>query len=202
MATFELKRLNYNLNSVRDILLFIEDRDFFKHPGFSIKAITRATMSMAKLRRRSGGSTITQQVSRTLFIHDIYKTYRRKIIEIMLAIWIEKRFDKNMILWIYIAAVRFEKGIYGIASAHKYFFGDNEVPPLKNSEAFFLIERVSNIASKVYVKKINDTLNQMLSNDILKKEDIQDIKKIYGLMVRVGKIKVEDQHLFDEWLME
>jgi len=106
-----------------------------------------------KLKRRSGRSTITQQLSGTLFIQDLSKLIRRKSIEIPLALWCNRNFSKDEQLNIYLASVRFEKGVYGVTEAMKHFWGDVRLAPTM-AESFFLVERVSNIKSKLLTNRI------------------------------------------------
>jgi len=68
LATYETDRMKVSLTNLTKSLLFIEDRSFYKHSGVSFKAIGRGLLSLLKLKRRSGGSTINQQLTRTLFI--------------------------------------------------------------------------------------------------------------------------------------
>jgi len=102
--------------------LAIEDRRFYDHWGVDFWGLARATV--ANIRAGSvvqGGSTITQQLAKNLFLTP-ERTFRRKIQEIMLAFWLEARFSKNEILTLYLNRVYFGGGAYGIENAsHRYF---------------------------------------------------------------------------------
>ncbi len=102
--------------------LAIEDRRFYRHPGVDLLGIMRAAMrNLAAGGIRQGGSTITQQLAKNLFLKR-ERTYRRKIQETLLAIWLEHHFTKDQILSIYLNRVYFGAGAYGIdAAAHRYF---------------------------------------------------------------------------------
>ncbi len=101
----------------------IEDRQFYHHPGFNpwgmlSAAIYNFTHPGSGLR---GGSTITQQLARNLFLTPA-QTYRRKAQELILAVWLEAHFSKKQILALYLNRVNFGGGAYGIeAAAQRYF---------------------------------------------------------------------------------
>ena len=102
--------------------LAIEDRRFYDHPGVDVFGIVRAAMrNLTAGGVREGGSTITQQLAKNLFLTR-ERTLRRKIQETLLAIWLEQRFTKDQILAIYLNRVYFGAGAYGVdAAAHRYF---------------------------------------------------------------------------------
>lgn len=101
----------------------VEDRRFYLHPGFDPIGITRALISNLKREGGplSGGSTITQQLARNLFL-DFRQTLRRKVQELIVAVWLEFKFSKKEILALYLNRVNFGGGAYGIeAAAQRYF---------------------------------------------------------------------------------
>jgi len=200
LSMYETERIKVPLKILQEILIFIEDRNFFKHKGISIKAIIRAFLSIFRIKRRSGGSTITQQLVRTLFIKDMSKTFRRKVIEILLALWFERICTKEEILKIYLSSVRFDYGVYGVTSAIRHFFGKKLNRSVSKAEAFFLIERISNIKSLILVDKIIHTIKQMRENNMISNEDIAQIKSIYSEKVKSRTLKVLDEKKFDEWI--
>lgn len=107
---------------VKDAFVAIEDRRFYHHGGVDFKSITRAIardiMAGSKV---EGASTITQQVSKNLFLnHD--KTFMRKTKEAMASIYLERHFTKDEILDLYLNAVYFGEGAYGIETAADTYF--------------------------------------------------------------------------------
>jgi penicillin-binding protein 1A len=100
----------------------IEDRRFYYHPGFDPIGITRAIVKdIGCWCFAAGGSTITQQLARNLFL-TLDQTPRRKAQELILAIWLEMKFTKKEILALYLNRVYFGAGAYGIeAAAQRYF---------------------------------------------------------------------------------
>lgn len=103
-------------------VLATEDRRFYDHFGIDLIGLARATVTNIRAGRIvQGGSTITQQVAKNLFLSS-ERTYKRKIQEVMLALWLEHRFSKDQILELYLNRVYLGAGTYGVdAAARKYF---------------------------------------------------------------------------------
>jgi penicillin-binding protein 1A len=105
-----------------------EDPDFYRHRGFTIRAIARAFYGQIREKlfgggSLGGGSTITQQVAGTLYTDRSEHTLSRKIRELWWALQIERRYTKNEILEIYLNYMYMGPGVYGVEAASKYFFG-------------------------------------------------------------------------------
>jgi len=103
----------------------IEDRWFYWHFGFNPWGILRSQVYNLTSRGDGplrGGSTITQQLARNLFL-TMDQTYRRKAQELVLAIWLETKFTKKEILALYLNRVYFGAGAYGIEAASQRYFG-------------------------------------------------------------------------------
>jgi len=100
----------------------IEDRRFYHHPGFDPVGMSRAIIrNMRAGRVVQGGSTITQQLAKNLFLTPD-QNLRRKTQELILAVWLEMKFSKEEILALYMNRVYFGAGAYGIeAAAQRYF---------------------------------------------------------------------------------
>lgn len=107
---------------VTDAIVYTEDRRFYRHHGFDIISFTRAMVAnLFAGRYAQGGSTITQQVAKNLFLTN-QKTISRKVQELLLAFWLEHKFTKEQILSLYLNRVYFGNGAYGIeAAANRYF---------------------------------------------------------------------------------
>ncbi len=104
-------------------VLVCEDGSFFSHKGFSIFHIRRAMReNLAASRYISGGSTITMQLARNLFLSD-EKSLSRKLEEAVLTWQLEKKLSKNRILEIYLNIIEFGPGIRGVRAASKKYFG-------------------------------------------------------------------------------
>lgn len=103
-------------------LVSIEDKKFFEHNGVDYKAIARAAYVMIKDKELAqGGSTITMQLARTIFLSN-EKTWQRKLEEIFIASELEKKYSKEQILEFYLNNVYFANGYYGMEAAAKGYF--------------------------------------------------------------------------------
>ena len=100
-----------------------EDIDFFNHRGFCVRGTSRAVLGLIQGVNRGGGSTITQQVARHLFLDPTERTFRRKFLEIWWALQLERRYSKNEILEIYLNYMIMGPGVFGVEAASRYFFG-------------------------------------------------------------------------------
>ncbi|OHC82664.1 MAG: hypothetical protein A3G73_09020, partial [Rhodospirillales bacterium RIFCSPLOWO2_12_FULL_67_15] len=99
-----------------------EDRRFFQHFGLDLLGLARAALANLRAGRAvQGGSTITQQLAKNLFLTP-ERTWKRKIQEAMLAFWLERRFDKEEILTVYLNRVYLGAGTYGVDAAAKRYF--------------------------------------------------------------------------------
>ena len=104
-------------------IVAVEDRRFFDHIGIDGKGIARAAMTNAMAGRlRQGGSTLTQQLAKNMFLTQA-RTIKRKAQETLLAFWLEMKFTKRQILTLYLNRVYFGGGTYGIDAASRKFFG-------------------------------------------------------------------------------
>ena len=110
---------------MRQAIIAIEDKRFYNHGGFDIESIARATVvNVEEGEIAQGGSTITQQLAKNLFLtHE--RSFTRKVEELLLAVEIESHFDKNKILEMYLNTIYFGSNFYGIyEAAHGYFDKD------------------------------------------------------------------------------
>jgi penicillin-binding protein 1A len=101
----------------------IEDRRFYHHYGVDPLGLARAVIADVLHRGvQQGGSTITQQLAKNLFLTP-QRTLWRKMQELVLALWIERKFSKNEILELYLNRVYFGSGAYGVEAAAQRYFG-------------------------------------------------------------------------------
>lgn len=108
---------------LQNAFLAIEDNDFFNHWGISTKGILRAAfINTLKGTVRQGGSTITQQLSKTIFLTS-ERTILRKIKELILTVQLEREYTKEEIFQMYLNQIYFGAGGYGTESASKIYFG-------------------------------------------------------------------------------
>ncbi|CAM8672951.1 PBP1A family penicillin-binding protein [Sphingobium sp.] len=109
-----------------DAMVSTEDKRFYLHPGVDPIGMARAAWVAVERRgsgrRWQGASTITQQVTRNIFLNNSY-SFGRKIREMVLALALERKFSKRQILELYLNKVYFGGGAYGIDAASRKFFG-------------------------------------------------------------------------------
>ncbi|EQB06084.1 penicillin-binding protein [Sphingobium quisquiliarum P25] len=109
-----------------EAMVSTEDRRFYHHPGVDPIGMARAAWvaleNRGKGRRLQGASTITQQVTRNIFLNNSY-SWGRKVREMILALALERKFSKRQILELYLNKVYFGGGAYGIDAASRKFFG-------------------------------------------------------------------------------
>ncbi|MGF1606159.1 MAG: transglycosylase domain-containing protein [Rhodothalassiaceae bacterium] len=104
-------------------LLAVEDRRFFDHGGVDPRGVARAAVANLKAGAvREGGSTITQQLAKNLFLSP-EQTLRRKLQEMLVAVWLERLFTKPELLELYLNRVYFGAGTYGVDAAARSYFG-------------------------------------------------------------------------------
>ena len=122
-----------------DAITSIEDKNFFKHKGYDLKAIIRAGFAYIKNKGviTQGGSTITQQLARNIFL-SFEESWQRKAREIFIAIELEKKYTKKEIMEFYLNNIYFANGYYGIQSASLGYFGKG-VNSLSLSQITFLL---------------------------------------------------------------
>lgn len=108
--------------TVVQAFLAAEDDQFFEHSGVNLQALVRAAIvNMRAGHKVQGGSTITQQVAKTLFLSD-ERSYSRKMKDILLALEIERNLSKEEILFLYLNQIYFGESAYGIEMAAQTYF--------------------------------------------------------------------------------
>lgn len=108
---------------VRQAFLATEDRRFYSHAGVDPYGLARATVANLRARRVvEGGSTLTQQLTKNVFLTS-EQTLTRKAQEMIVAVWLERRFTKNELLRLYLSRVYFGSGAWGLEAASETYFG-------------------------------------------------------------------------------
>jgi penicillin-binding protein 1A len=103
-------------------ILAAEDSNFYSHKGISVTGIGRAVLSNLKTDRLQGGSTITQQLARNLYLSQ-ERSLKRKIKEMLVSFKLEKIYSKDKILEMYLNTIYFGRGAWGIDTAAYTYFG-------------------------------------------------------------------------------
>lgn len=159
-----------------------EDASFFSHPGISIKGIIRALFkNIASMKWVQGGSTITQQLAKNLFLSS-KRTLSRKIKEALFAIKIEKKISKNEILELYLNQIYFGNGVYGIKSASEFYFG-KDVSQLGQNECALLasLPRSPSLYNPYkdkerVISRMKYVLDRMFSLGFITREELESAK--------------------------
>ena len=189
---------------VADAVVATEDRRFYSHFGFDIISFTRAmTVNLWHRRYVQGGSTITQQVAKNLFLTS-NKNIKRKVQELLLAFWLEYKLTKEQILTLYLNRVYLGAGTYGIEAASQKYFQ-------KSSRDLNLLEaaiiggmlkapsRYNPIASESRAReRAAVVLDNMVKNDKITDEQRQN-----ALKMKLGpekSYKVEGGKHFADWV--
>lgn len=119
-------------------MIAVEDKKFYEHNGIDAKGIARAFVALIRHDGEitQGGSTITQQLAKNIFLSNAV-TWRRKVIEAFVAIDLEEKYSKEQILEFYLNNIYFANGYYGIDAAARGYFGQ-ELTKLSLSQVAFL----------------------------------------------------------------
>ena len=186
LARFEAKRVNIDLTTLKKFAVRREDRAYFAHNGVDLHAIARASINRLKGIKAGGGTTITQQVARTLFIISLHRRITRKLVEVMLAGWLSRLVDKDELLEIYLCSVRYGMGVFGVAAALKHYFGRRA--KLNPARCFILVERVSNVSGDFKADTVQLMLDDFMVQSLLLKSDLTDVIDSYEELIKAGKI--------------
>lgn len=177
---------------IKEAVISIEDKKFMTHVGVDLKANVRAVLALIKNRGdvTQGASTITQQLARNIFLtHEV--SFERKFKEIFIAMELERKYDKHLILEFYLNNIYFANGYYGIQAASKGYF-NKEVSQLSLGEITFLCAIPNNptIYNPVThkentLKRSGRILDQMLKDGKITEKECKKAKK--------EKIKLKQQ---------
>jgi len=107
---------------LKKALVCAEDNQFYTHWGINFRGLVRAASGVLLRKKQGGGSSITQQLARGLFLTPEF-TISRKLKEMLLAIQIEKKYTKDQILTFYCNKIFLGGSIYGVGAAARYYFG-------------------------------------------------------------------------------
>ncbi len=178
----EAKRLHSDFACIDKVAVFLEDGEFFEHSGINWKGVGRAIYARMKKKFAGGGSSITQQFVRSNFIVRLSPTVRRKIVEMLLAKWIESVWSKRQILDGYLVTARYDRSVYGFHRAFRHFFSDS--PKLIEPwEAFILVERLGNVRGQFRGKRVRELLRRAISSALISMDDVEKILKYYNSML-------------------
>src|SRR5262245_33048002 len=119
----EALRLKEMSPYIPQAVVAIEDRRFYSHFGVDPRGLARAMVeNLMRGRVSQGGSTLTQQLAKNLFLKP-ERTIERKVQEVLLALWLEQKYTKDQILEMYLNRVYFGSGSFGVEAASRRYFG-------------------------------------------------------------------------------
>jgi len=166
-----------------DAVLATEDRKFFKHSGVDFLGIIRAFYVNYRADKIvQGGSTITQQLAKMMFLKPD-RTIKRKVQELMLAWQLEKTFSKEQILTLYLNRAYFGEGNYGVASAAGYYFNKPITKLSLNESAMLagLLKAPSKLSPnnnpKLTTKRVHQVLANMVDAGYLNENNFNKVEK-------------------------
>lgn len=165
-------------------LLATEDRRFYGHFGIDVLGLARAVyVNFRAGRLVQGGSTITQQLAKNVFLtHE--RTLDRKIQETLLALWLERRFTKDQILTIYLNRVYLGAATYGVEAASQRYFGKSarRLNPHEAAVIVGLLKAPSRYAPTASPERARQRAGEVLDNlaeaGFAKRADVEAAKRL------------------------
>ncbi len=173
----------------------IEDRRFYKHGGIDIEGIGRALVKNVRAKRTvEGGSTITQQLVRNLYIRKNERTLRRKVVEACLAVKLNRSWSKSKILAEYMNTVYFGNHAYGVeAAARTYFSRPAEKLTVLQSALLAGLPQAPSVYDPFdfperAILRRNDVLKALYTNGDISLANYQEAIAVTDLKLRPGRI--------------
>lgn len=184
-----------------------EDRRFYSHFGIDVIGLGRALVTNVFAGRiRQGGSTLTQQVAKNLFLSP-ERSIKRKVQELLLALWLEHKFTKDQIFTLYLNRVYFGAGTYGVeAAAQKYFSKSARKLSLYESAMIAgLLKAPSRYNPRSNPDLASDrtavVLQNMVNAKYLTKAQAEQAKKHKNRVISAAKPHKSGRY-FADWVME
>lgn len=168
---------------LRQATLAIEDKDFYKHQGFSLRGAARAIVNIFVFRKLQGGSTLTQQLVKNVLLSG-ERTLPRKIKEFILAVQIERKYSKDEILQMYLNEAPYGGTAWGVETASQTYFGKH-TKDLNSAEAVILAGLPQSPSKyspfgqdpKAYLWRSEQVLRRMREDGYLTKKEEEETKK-------------------------
>ncbi|MBN2372831.1 PBP1A family penicillin-binding protein [bacterium] len=176
---------------LKQAVVAVEDKTFFEHGGLDWRGIIRAALANIKTGRIvQGGSTITQQLSKVLFLTP-EKSFNRKAKEALLSIQIERVYNKKEILNIYLNQIYYGSGAYGVQSAAQTFFG-KDVSELNLPECALIagLPKAPHLYSPFFhpeqaIKRRSHVLFRMMEEGVITPEEFKEtVKSPLGVIAK------------------
>ncbi|WP_143883900.1 monofunctional biosynthetic peptidoglycan transglycosylase [Chryseobacterium binzhouense] len=159
-------------NNVKKAVIASEDQKFFMHNGFDYTAIEKAMKYNEKGKKIRGGSTISQQTAKNVFLWQ-GRSWIRKGLEAIYTFIIEKVWSKDIILERYLNSIEMGQGVFGVEAAAQYYFGKSS-KDLNTSEAAWIAAVLPNPKKydpknpSAYLRKKHSWIMRQMKNVSLK----------------------------------
>lgn len=170
-------KLSQISSNVKDAVIISEDAGFYGHKGVDIDELKNSLeKNIAKGKFARGGSTISQQLAKNLFLSKD-KTITRKLKELILTKRIEEKYSKNLILEKYLNVVELGKDIYGVKKASQHYFGKSasDLTPVEGAFIAFLLPSPEKYSVSFKRKELTPFARRRLKDILFK---MQYYKKI------------------------
>ena len=185
-----------------------EDRRFFEHHGIDFFGIARAMVTnIAHGHMVQGGSTVTQQVAKNVFLTPD-RTLKRKLQEVLLAFWLESRFSKKEIMAIYLNRVYLGGGAFGVdAASHRYFNKSAHDLNLYESALLAgLLKAPSRYSPAANTERSKSRVHQVLLNMVdagyLKEKDVAPTMNNYAKSSNEHPVQGGEARYFTDWIVD
>lgn len=194
--------------SLIQAVLATEDRRFFDHMGIDVMGIARAmVVNLRAGRLVQGGSTITQQVAKNVFLTP-ERTIKRKIQEMLLAFWLESKFTKEQIFAIYLNRVYLGSGNYGIDAASRRYFDKpaTEVNLIESAILTGLLKAPSRYSPLSSAERAKNRAHQVLLNMVdagfLSEGEVKEALKTFKPPRLYREGDASGTRYFTDWIVE
>lgn len=184
-----------------------EDRRFFSHGGIDVWGILRAAIANARAGSVvQGGSTITQQLAKNVFLTP-ERSLKRKIQEVLLAFWLESRYSKKEIMAIYLNRVYLGSGTFGIDAASRRYFNKpaTEMSMVESAMLAGLLKAPSRYAPTANSERAMARAHQVLMNMV--DGGYLDAGKVKPALIAFAKepkhtVEGDDVRYFGDWVVD
>ena len=124
--------------NIKKAVIASEDQNFYRHNGFDFQAIQKAFADNQKGKKLKGGSTISQQTAKNVFLWN-GRSYVRQGLEAIFTFIIEKVWSKDIILERYLNSIEMGQGVFGVEAASHYYFGKSAADLTKSEAAWIAV---------------------------------------------------------------
>lgn len=185
-----------------------EDRAFFRHHGLDPWGLLRATFANLRAGRIvQGGSTVTQQLAKNVFLTP-ERSLKRKAQEAILALWMEREYSKQQIIAVYLNRVYFGAGTYGIDAAARRYFGKSARDMMLPESAMIagLLKAPSRYAPtndrELAIGRATQVLINMEDAGLINEGQLEAAKKMYKTMQFAEMASTQASRYYTDWVLD